>query len=46
MLKRYKNYGFHELFWFQMEKSNLFFGDEWKFVIEMYVITKSINLDV
>jgi hypothetical protein len=44
MLKRYTNYGFHELFWFQKEKSNLFFGDEWKFVIEMPVNIQYIFL--
>ena len=48
MLKRDTNSGFHELFQFQLEKSNLYF--EWMSVIheyfEVHVITKSTNLHV
>jgi len=44
MLKPYTNYGFHELFQFQLE--NLTYILKWQSVIEMHVIRKSTNLHV
>jgi hypothetical protein len=44
MLTLNTNYGFHELFRFQWEKSNLIFVVEVMSVMEIHLIRKSTNL--